>query len=269
MSADCHPTSGLPAVSWSTLSALVSSGRTAGWSWSWTSAPAIVLAQDPSTVTCSLSHAGPPRWCTTRCPVSSSWSSSVCTAMCGSCGTSVATSRAVPRGSPQGPWLPRPHLHYHSLGLELRLFRRPGALVIRGHQPYRRRRVGPWAQSLGRHDIRVRFLVLTVREYVSEDVQEGRQWVVCGPLRGGGQTALTAVAPDVKVQAARGHPWASVGVLRSPRGVDEPQVGVPRAGAVEKVDQSVAPPRVVGGLLFAAAVVEVLISALVEAFPHR
>ena len=35
------------------------------------------------------------------------------------------------------------------------------------------------------------------------------------------------------------------------------------------MDQSVPPPGVVGELLFAAAVVEVLIGALVEAFPHR
>ena len=172
-------------------------------------------------------------------------------------------------GESTGPGLARPHTHYHPLGLELRLFRRSGALVVRGHQPYRRRRVGPWAQRLGPRHIRVRFLVLTVREYVAEDVQEGRRWVVCRPLLGGGQTALTAVAPYVKVQAARGHPWASVGVLLSPRGLDEPQAGVPRAGGVEKVDQSVAPPGVVGGLLFAAAVKEVLIGALVEAFPHR
>ena len=67
----------------------------------------------------------------------------------------------------------------------------------------------------------------------------------------------------------RGHPWAIVGVLLSPRGVDETQAGVPHAGGVEKVDQSFAPPRVVGGPLLAAAVVEVFIDALVEAFPHR
>ena len=73
----------------------------------------------------------------------------------------------------------------------------------------------------------------------------------------------------MKVQAARGHPWASVGFLLSPRGVDEPQAGVSRAGGVEKVDQSVAPPGVVGGLLLAAAVVEVFIIALIEAFLHR
>ena len=71
------------------------------------------------------------------------------------------------------------------------------------------------------------------------------------------------------MQAVRGHPWASVGVLLSPRGVDESQGGVPRAGGVEKVDQSVAPPGVVGGLLLAAAIMEVFIGALVEAFPHR
>ena len=111
--------------------------------------------------------------------------------------------------------------------------------------------------------------MLSVREYVAEDVQEGRRWVVCRPLRGGRQTALTAVAPDVKVQAARGHPWASVGVLFSPPGVEEPQAGVPRASGVGKVDQSVSPPGVVGGLLLAAAVVEVFIGALIEAFPHR
>ena len=67
-----------------------------------TSAPAIVLAQDLSAVTLSLSHAGPPCWCTTRCPVFSGWSSSVCTSMCGLRGTSVATSRVVPQGSPRG-----------------------------------------------------------------------------------------------------------------------------------------------------------------------
>ena len=71
------------------------------------------------------------------------------------------------------------------------------------------------------------------------------------------------------MQAVRGHPWASVGVLPSPRGVEESQAGVPRAGSVEEVDQSVAPPRVVGGLLLAAAIVEVFIGALVEAFLHR
>ena len=70
------PDVGVAGVSLSTLSALVSPGRTAGWSCIRTSAPAIVLAQDRSAVTCSLSHAAPPRWCTTRCPVSSVWSSS-------------------------------------------------------------------------------------------------------------------------------------------------------------------------------------------------
>ena len=73
----------------------------------------------------------------------------------------------------------------------------------------------------------------------------------------------------MEVQAVRGHPWARVGVLLSPRGVDESQAGVPRAGGVEEVDQGIAPPGVVGGLLLAAAIVEVFIGALVEAFPHR
>ena len=73
----------------------------------------------------------------------------------------------------------------------------------------------------------------------------------------------------MKVQAVQGHPWASVGVLLSPLGVDEPQAGVPCAGGVEKVDQSVTPPRVVRGPLLAAPVVKVFIGALVEAFPHR
>ena len=111
--------------------------------------------------------------------------------------------------------------------------------------------------------------MLRLRDYVAEDVQEGRRWVVCRPSCGGGQAALTAVAPDVKVQAVRGHPWASVGVLLSPRGVDEPQAGVPRAGGVEEVDHGVAPLGVAGGLLPAAAIVQVFIRALVEAFPHR
>ena len=73
----------------------------------------------------------------------------------------------------------------------------------------------------------------------------------------------------MKVQAVQGHPWASVGVLLSPRGVGESQAAVPRAGGVEEVDQSVAPPGVVGGLLLVAAIVQVFIGALVDAFPHR
>ena len=73
----------------------------------------------------------------------------------------------------------------------------------------------------------------------------------------------------MEVQAVRGHPWAGVGVLLSPRGVAESQVGVLCAGGVEEVDQGVAPPGVIGGLLLAAAIVEVFIGALVEAFPHR
>ena len=48
-------------------------------------------------------------------------------------------------GESTGPGLAFPHLHYHPLGPELRLFRRLGALVVGGHQPSWRRRVGPWA----------------------------------------------------------------------------------------------------------------------------
>ena len=88
-------------------------------------------------------------------------------------------------GESTGPGLACPYLQYHRLGLELRSLRRSGALVVRSHQPYRRRRVGPWAQGLGPRHIRVRLLVLTVRGYVAEDVQEGRWWVVCRPLCGG------------------------------------------------------------------------------------
>ena len=79
-----------------------------------------------------------------------------------------------------------PHLHYYPLGPELRLPRRLGALVVRGHQPQRRRRVGPGAQGLGPCHIRVRLLVLAFREYVVEDVHEGRRRVVRLPPRGGG-----------------------------------------------------------------------------------
>ena len=93
--------------------------------------------------------------------------------------------QGVAAGEPAGPGLACPHLHYHPLGPELRLLCRPGALVVRSHQPYQRRRVEPWAQGFGPRHIRVRLLVLTVREYVADDVQEGRRRVVCRPLRGG------------------------------------------------------------------------------------
>ena len=60
-----------------------------------------------------------------------------------------------------------------------------------------------------------------------------------------------------------------MGILLSPRGLDEPRTGVPRAGGVEEVDHGVAPPGVVAGPLFATAVVEMFVSALVEALRHR
>ena len=73
----------------------------------------------------------------------------------------------------------------------------------------------------------------------------------------------------MEVQAVPGDPWAGMGVLLGSRGVDESQAGVPCAGGVGEVDQGVAPPGMVGGLLLAAAIVEVFIGALVEAFSHR
>ena len=63
---------------------------------------------------------------------------------------------------------------------------RLGALVVRGHQPQRRRRVGPGAQELGPCNVRVRLLVLAFREYVAEDVHEGCRRVVRRPPRWGG-----------------------------------------------------------------------------------
>ena len=123
--------------------------------------------------------------------------------------------RSYQQGGAEGestrPGLACPHLHYQPLGLQLRLLRRSGAFVVRHHKPHRRRRVG---------HIRVRLSVLAFREYVVEDVHEGRRRVVRRPPRWGGQAALAAVAPDVKVQAVQGHPRASVGVLFSPRGVN-------------------------------------------------
>ena len=82
-------------------------------------------------------------------------------------------------GESTGPGLACPHLHYHPLGPELRLFRRSSALFVRGHQPHWCWRVGPWAKKLGPRHIRVRFLVFTgahcprVRR---EDVREGCRW---------------------------------------------------------------------------------------------
>ena len=46
-------------------------------------------------------------------------------------------------GESTGPGPAIPHLHYHTLGPELRLFRRSGALAVRCHQPHWRQRVGP------------------------------------------------------------------------------------------------------------------------------
>ena len=67
-------------------------------------------------------------------------------------------------GEPTGLGLACPHLHYYPLGPELRLPSRLGALVVHGHQPQRRRRLGPGAQGLGPCHIRVRLLVLAFRE---------------------------------------------------------------------------------------------------------
>ena len=67
-------------------------------------------------------------------------------------------------GQSTGPRLACPHLHHHQLGLDLRLLRRSGALVFRGHQPHRRWRVGPGAQGLGPRHICVTFSVLPFRK---------------------------------------------------------------------------------------------------------
>ena len=63
-------------------------------------------------------------------------------------------------GETTGPGLVCPQLHYHPLSLELRLLRRSGALVVRGHQPHRRPRLGPGVQGLRPRHIRVRLSVL-------------------------------------------------------------------------------------------------------------
>ena len=192
------------------------------------SAPAIMLTKNQSAVRCSLSHAGPLRWCTTRCTVCSSLSSSERTAMSESCGTSVGTSRAVQRGSPRGLRWPAPNctITHSAWSCACSVARAHWSSVVTNHTGVGAR--GPWHRCSGHATSAFFFLVLAVREYVAKDVQEGRWWVVCRPLRGGGQTAPTAVAPDVEVQAVRGHSWASVNVMPSPRGLDKPQAGVPR-----------------------------------------
>ena len=88
-------------------------------------------------------------------------------------------------GESTRPGLACPHLHYHPLGLQLRLFHRSGALVVRGHQSDRRPRLGSWAQGLGPRHIRVGLSVLAFRKYVVEDVHEGRRGVLRRPPRGG------------------------------------------------------------------------------------
>ena len=88
-------------------------------------------------------------------------------------------------GESTGFGLACPHLQYYPLGPELRLPRRLGALVVRGHQPQRRRRVGPGAQGLGPCHIRVRLLVPAFREHVVEDVHEGCGGWYAAPRVGG------------------------------------------------------------------------------------
>ena len=141
-----------------------------------------MLAQDRSAVTCSLSHAGLHHqvscvlWLVLQRVHCHVWV--------------VRHPRSYQQGGATGEptefGLACPHLHYCPLGPELRLPRRLGALVVRGHQPQRRRRVGPGAQGLGPCHIRVRLLVLAFREYVAEDVHEGCRRVVRCPPRGGG-----------------------------------------------------------------------------------
>ena len=124
-----------------------------------------------------------------------------------------------------------------------------------------------WTQWLRPEHVRIGRLVLAVHQHAAEDVHEGCRWVASRPLHGGGKVALTVVAPDVEVQAVRGYPRASLGLLFGPRRMEEPGAGVWHAAGVEQDDQGVAPPGVVGGPLFATAVVEVLMGALVEALP--
>ena len=98
---------------------------------------------------------GSPRWCSTRCPATSDWSSSACGAMCGSCGAAVATSRVASRGSPRGPGLACLHVHHQPLFREPCLLRRLGTLVVRRHHPQRCRRVGRRVQGFRPCHVRV------------------------------------------------------------------------------------------------------------------
>ena len=111
-------------------------------------------------------------------------------------------------GETTGFGLACPHLHYYPLGLELRLPRRSGALVVRGHQQQRRRRVGPGAQGRGPRHIRVRLSVLAFREYVVEDVHEGCRRVVYRPPRWGGVGRPGGSSPR---RGGAGRPGSPVG----------------------------------------------------------
>ena len=182
-SAECHWTSGWLGVSWSTLSARVSPGLITGWSCSRISAPAIVLAQEcrhmflePRQASALVHHqvSGVLRL-VLQCVHCHVWV--------------VRHPRSYQQGGatgePIGFGLACPHLHYYPLGPELRLPRCFGALVVRGHQPQWRRRVGPGAQELRPCHIHVRLLVLAFDEYVAEDVHEGCRQGVRRPPRGG------------------------------------------------------------------------------------
>ena len=133
----------------------------------------------------------------------------------------VATSRVVPRGSPWGLGSPAPTCTITNSAQSCACSADPGALVVSGHQSHRCWRVGWWTQELGPRHVHIERLVFAIRQHVADDVNEGFRRVVRRPLRGGRPAALTAVAPDVEVQAVRGHPRASVGNLVSSRAVDE------------------------------------------------
>ena len=184
------------------------------------------------------------------------------------CGTAVGTSRLVPQGSPREPDLPAPTctITQSARSCVCSTAWAHWSSVVTNHTG-----VGAW----GRGGSGSGHATSALGAWCSPSASTSQRMYMraaggwyAAPCVGG--TGCPDGGSPLRGGAGRlAQPRAGVGVLLSPRGVDEPQAGVPRVGSVEHLDYGIAPSGMVDGPLLAAAVVEVLIGALVEAVPHR
>ena len=134
--------------------------------------------------------------------------------MCASCGTPLATMSVVLGGCDQSLGRPAPTCTTSHSFESCACFACSGALVVRQHQPHRRRRGGRRCRGSG-HSTSVFGARCSLYTRTSRNMYmvAAGGWYATPPVGGGGWVTLAAVVGHMEVQTVRGDLRACVGVL--------------------------------------------------------